>query len=236
MTSFQSTLLNVHGLTKQYRRGPEEIQAVADVSLEIAPGELIGLLGPSGSGKTTLLNLLCGWERPDAGEIFWRGDLIGALGTLPWSEIAVVPQGVALAEELSIRQNIGLPLRLSGQWRTDYARDRVQGLLERLGLAGLYDRLPHEVSLGEQQRASLAMSLVVGPRLILADEPTGHQDSVWTHGVLRALMEARSQGTSVLIATHSTEALKHVDRIVSMRDGRLTESPLHDHRAIDKDA
>lgn len=217
-------LLAASGLTKAYRRGPEAVHALREVDLELRTGEVVALMGPSGSGKTTLLNVLCGWERPDAGSLAWDGRTIDSTADLPWSEIAIVPQDVAMIEELSVAENIELPLRLSGALRRE-GRGRAQALLELFGLAELAARPPSEASLGEQQRASIARALVIRPRLLLADEPTAHQDELWVKGVLTALRAAADEGTSSLLATHSEEVLEHVDRLLSIRDGVLEERP-----------
>jgi putative ABC transport system ATP-binding protein len=210
------------GLTKAYRRGPEEIQAVRHADLSIGRGELVALVGPSGSGKTTLLNLLIGWEEPDEGEVRWGGSRVDP-DDLPWGELAVVPQSLGLVEELSIRENVALPLRLRGAHHRDQSasNERLESLLGEFGLARLADRLPTEVSLGEQQRAALARGLVLEPSLLVADEPTGHQDAVWVRGVLRALRHAADSGSATLVATHHRALARFADRVLAIRDGEL---------------
>ncbi|HEY1331778.1 MAG TPA: ATP-binding cassette domain-containing protein [Actinomycetota bacterium] len=216
----RDVLVAVRGLTKSYRRGPEEVHALRGASFVLRPGESVALMGPSGSGKTTVLNLLCGWEQPDGGEIQWSHDDAVPAGDRPWSDVAVVPQDLGLMEDLSVRENVELPLRLSG--RPDQA-GRVEALLTGLGLDGYQDRAPHELSLGEQQRAALARALILSPRLLLADEPTGHQDAGWGRAVFTAFRLAAREGTSSLMATHNPEALKFVDRALAMRDGLIHE-------------
>jgi putative ABC transport system ATP-binding protein len=213
-----SVLVELRGVTKSFRRGPEEVHAVKDATLKLHPAEVLALVGPSGSGKTTLLNLLCGWETPDGGEVLWRGDAGRPLRDRPWSDLAIVPQDLGLLGELTIRENVELPLRLSRALTPD-GRARAAGILEGLGLDQLADRGPEEVSLGEQQRAALARALVVSPRLLLADEPTGHQDEEWARVVMRSLRLAAREGTSCLVATHNREAIKYVDEVVAIRDG-----------------
>lgn len=215
----RSVLLSASHLVKSYRRGPEEVHALADVSFELYPGELVALIGPSGSGKTTLLNLIVGWEDADAGTIEWSGQHAPAANRL-WDELAILPQRTGLIEELSVAENIRLPLRLGRKAREG---DEAEHLMDDLGLAPFATRIPAEISLGEQQRTGLARALVCGPRLLLADEPTGHQDAVWGRGVLRALRRAADAGTTSLVATHNEEILKYVDRTLAIRDGRLQE-------------
>jgi putative ABC transport system ATP-binding protein len=213
-------ILDATDLTKSYRRGPEEIHALVGAEIRVAAGEVVALVGPSGSGKTTLLTILAGWERPDQGRISWRGRALSRPQDLPWDEVAIVPQTLGLVEELTVRENVALPVRLyAGQAEPD--RERVDRLLADFGLSGLADRLPGEVSLGEQQRGALARSLVLSPRLLMADEPTGHQDVVWTRGVLRALQAAAREGTACLIATHHRALVRFADRVLAIRDGEL---------------
>jgi putative ABC transport system ATP-binding protein len=223
--SIPPPVLQTLELSKSYTRGSEQVHALVGVSLTIAPGELLALVGPSGSGKTTLLNLVCGWEEPDTGTFVWRdGTRAGSQGELAWDQIAIVPQSLGLLEELSVRENVELPSRLSDGLDGD-APVRIDTLVAELGLSELQDRFPAEVSIGEQQRTALARALVTSPALVLADEPTGHQDSVWARGVMRTLRNACAEGTACLVATHNPEVLRYVDRILGIRDGRLGELP-----------
>ncbi len=212
-------VLEATGIDKTFIRGSERVRALRDVGFALRPGEVVGLTGPSGSGKTTLLNVLCGWEEPDAGTIAFRGNPGTSPAALPWREVAIVPQDLALFEELSIGENVRLPVRLGGPATTG-GRD-VVALLEELGLASLADRLPEETSLGEQQRAALARAIVLGPILLLADEPTGHQDEGWTKAVMEVLRALASRGAACLVTTHDPDAMEYLDRQLVMRDGEL---------------
>ena len=226
MTLVRSAVLEARGLRKVYRRGPEEIHALRDVDVSIAPGEVVALVGPSGSGKTTLLNALVGWEPVDAGRLAWAGDGLGeGAGGLAWSELAIVPQSLGLMRELSVRENVLLAVKLDrGRGAEERAaQGRAADLLELLGLTDVADRLPSETSLGEQQRAALGRALVLGPRLLLADEPTSHQDGAWTKGVLSALRHASEGGTACLLATHHRATVRYADRVLAIRDGRVEE-------------
>lgn len=222
----QSVLLAARGLVKSYRRGPEEIHALAGATFDLYPGEVVALIGPSGSGKTTLLNLIVGWEDAESGSIEWSGQHVPAADRL-WNDLSIVPQRLGLIEELSVAENIRLPLRL-GQEEAE--GDEAQRLMDDLGLAQFADRAPTEISLGEQQRTGLARALVCAPRLLLADEPTGHQDAVWGRGVLRTLRRAADAGTTSLIATHNEEVLKYVDRVLAIKDGNLHEEEVDQGR------
>jgi putative ABC transport system ATP-binding protein len=213
-------LIDASGLTKTYRRGAEDVHALADASVRVSAGELVTLIGPSGSGKTTLLSVLAGWEHPDGGTVSWLGEPLPHPEALTWRDVAVVPQTLGLLEELSIRENVELPLRLGG---SADGRVRAGELLEALGLAALADRLPDEVSLGEQQRSSIARALVLEPKLLIADEPTGHQDAGWTRGVLDVLQAFTGAGGACLVATHHRAFVRFADRVLAIADGQVRQ-------------
>jgi ABC-type lipoprotein export system ATPase subunit len=216
-------LLEARGLDKRYRRGAERVHAVAGVDLALYPGELVALVGPSGSGKSSLLGLLAGWEPPDAGELTWAP----AAGRAPgWSELATVPQVLGLLEDLTVRENVALPVRLRlGRRRA--GEGRTEELLGLFGLAELADRSPSETSLGQQQRAAVARALVLTPQLVLADEPSAHQDAAWVHDVFAALRQVvHDRGAACLVATHDPDALQFADRVLHLADGELTEREL----------
>jgi ABC-type lipoprotein export system ATPase subunit len=217
--SSATPILEASSLSKTYRRGPENVRALDDVSLSVHVGEIVALVGPSGSGKTTLLSVLAGWEHADAGEVCWFGRPIADPRTLGWADMAIVPQTLGLVEELSVRENVELPLRLGES--IDGRGARVDTLLDELGLTRLAERLPGEISLGEQQRTALARALVLSPSVLMADEPTGHQDVDWTRGVLRVLEKAASDGIACLIATHHLALVRYAHRVLRIEDGRL---------------
>jgi putative ABC transport system ATP-binding protein len=209
------------------------VVALNGVDLELLRGELVALVGRSGSGKTTLLNVLCGWEKPDTGTVQWlaasgaadSGAVVSRVGTptvadVGWSGIALVPQAAGLLEDLTVAENVGLPCRLKGESATA-TRLAVDEMIDSLGLNGLSDRFPNEISLGEQQRASVARALVLKPDLLLADEPTAHQDAVAMAKVLDAIRSIVASGKACLVASHSAEVLDRCDRVLEMRDGRL---------------
>jgi ABC-type lipoprotein export system ATPase subunit len=217
-------LLEARGLDKRYRRGAEWVHAVAGVDLALFPGELVALVGPSGSGKSSLLGLLAGWEPPDAGELAWAP--AAAEGAPGWSELATVPQALGLLEDLTVRENVALPVRLRlGRRRA--TEGRTEELLGLFGLAELADRSPSETSLGQQQRAAVARALVLTPQLVLADEPSAHQDAAWVHDVFAALRQVvHDRGAACLVATHDPDALRFADRVLHLADGQLTEREL----------
>jgi putative ABC transport system ATP-binding protein len=212
-------LLTVQGVGRTYRRGAEEVHALTDVSFTLDAGELVAVTGPSGSGKTTLLNIIAGWETADTGSVQWGIDGVDPRAPA-WDVLAMAPQRLGLLAELSIGENVELPLRLAptAQWPDP---DRVDLALTAFGLAHLAHRMPWEVSLGEQQRTALARALVVTPRLLIADEPTGHQDAAWATGVMEGLRKATASGSTVLIATHDDEVIAQTPRRLELHDGRL---------------
>ncbi len=227
MSVTTTTVIEARDVHKTYRRGPEEVHALRGVSLSVPEGEVVVLVGPSGSGKSTLLNVLCGWEAPDRGGVRWPGTRSGRPGSIAdllWGDLAVVPQTLGLIDELSVRENVNLPIRLRAHGgRSEDRTDRVDGLLSMFGLRELADRQPWEISIGEQQRTALARALALVPRLLLADEPTGHQDEAWGGRVLRAIRLVAERGVSCLVASHNPEAINIADRVLRIRDGMIAE-------------
>lgn len=208
------TVVRLHAVTRRFVSRVETVTAVDDVSVTVEAGELVGLAGPSGSGKTTLLHLIMGWERPDAGTI--EHDAVSSKG---WRDVAVVPQELGLLAELTARQNVELPERLAGGPRSD-----VLELFGDLGIGELPDRLPAELSMGEQQRVAVARAVIASPGLLVADEPTAHQDESNADRVMRLLADRAAGGGAVIVATHDDRMLDSVDRVLRMTDGRLVDA------------
>ena len=184
---------------------------------------MVALLGRSGSGKSTLLNLIGGIDRPDAGTVEVGGRRLDRLSERELTrfratEVGFVFQFFHLIPELTGEENVLLPARLA----RGTPPGRARALLDRLGLEGAADRLPHTMSGGEQQRVAIARALVNEPRLILADEPTGNLDPASGDTVLQALRAAASGERAVVLATHDGQAAALADRIVSVEDGRLS--------------
>jgi putative ABC transport system ATP-binding protein len=209
---------------KEYRRGAEVVHALRDVDLSVEPGELVALVGPSGSGKSTLLFALAGWETLDSGVV----TVLGAPpGEQSWGDVGVVPQALGLIEDLTLRENAALPVRLApgGGGVDDAMRNAADAELERLidelHLGSVAQRRPAATSLGEQQRAAVARALVLRPPAVLADEPSTHQDHVRAGLVFGLLRSAAERGAAVVVATHDPAGYDYADRVVEMRDGAV---------------
>jgi putative ABC transport system ATP-binding protein len=215
-----SDALRAVDVHKTYRRGREHVHALRGVSIEVRPGELVALLGRSGSGKTTLLNCLLGWERPDGGDVQVPG--AETPSSAAWRTVAVVPQRFGLLEELSLADNVAFPARLAGM---PDPRAAALETLDVLRLGHLAERMPDEVSLGEQQRTALARALVVRPAFLVADEPTGRLDEDLTAHVLATVKEVHAAtGTGVLIASHDPVVVATADRVVRLSDGLVVDA------------
>jgi len=209
-------------LVKRFRRGAETVSALNGVDLRVDSGEFVALVGPSGSGKSTLLALLCGWETADEGELAYLGQLANrAPDGFGWRDLALVPQALGLVADLSLADNVLLPARLSGTLASD--EPRARSLMTAVGVDHVADRHPHQASLGEQQRIAVARALLLRPAVLLADEPTAHQDRGHANRLLDAVTDAAREGSAVLIATHDETAWGRADRVLSMRDGVVTE-------------
>ncbi len=223
-------LYDVRGAKRFFQRGPMTIEAVGGVDLQIAAGEFVALVGPSGSGKTTLLQLLGALDRPSSGSVFFEGrDLAvlgdGELGQLRLNAFGFVFQQFNLIPTLTALENVESALAPIGVSSTEL-RERSLGLLEEVGLADRSTHLPSHLSGGEQQRVAIARALVVGPRVILADEPTGNLDSETGADVIDLLAGlATSHGATVVVATHDAELAARAPRRLAMRDGRFTGDP-----------
>jgi putative ABC transport system ATP-binding protein len=211
--------ISVEGLTRRFRRGPETIVAVDNLTFELSPGELTVAAGPSGSGKTTVLSILAGMERADSGVIRTDEPLPAGvpIAKLPWRQLSFVPQSLALLDELSVWDNVNLPARLdpsAGGRETD-------ALLEAFEIAHLAPRYPSQTSGGEQQRTAIARALRLSPFVVVADEPTGHQDRRRVDMVLGLLRQHAYAGNIVLISSHDGAVIDAADRVITLADGRL---------------
>ena len=220
--------IDCRDLFKSYKRADLEVVALRGLDLSVEAGELIAIIGASGSGKSTLLNILAGLDRPSAGQV-----LVGSRDLLDISdrdlvmyrrsEVGFVWQATArnLVPYLSVADNIALPMALSGE-PAKARRAWSDELLESLGMADKKDRLPYQLSGGEQQRAAIAVGLANKPPLLLADEPTGELDTENADNIFEMIRGLnRSYGVTVVTVTHYAGVAKFVDRVVHIRDGRI---------------
>ncbi|GIV53810.1 MAG: lipoprotein-releasing system ATP-binding protein LolD [Candidatus Kapaibacterium sp.] len=225
-------ILTAENLHKAYSlRSTNDTVVLRGVSLNVAPGEYVALVGPSGAGKSTLLHILGGLDMPDQGEVCYQLDgqqqrlsQLDEAGRV-WLRsygIGFVFQFHHLLSEFTALENVMMPLLLRGERRRD-AEAAAYAMLDAVGLGHRTDHAPAELSGGEQQRVALARALVIRPRILLADEPTGNLDSANTQQMLELIVALRAEyGLTVLMATHSPELARRADRVIVLRDGRIT--------------
>ncbi|WP_405150056.1 ABC transporter ATP-binding protein [Sphaerisporangium sp. NBC_01403] len=218
-----AVILRAEELYRFYRAAEEETRALRGVSLEVAPGEVVAVTGPSGSGKSTLLACLAGLDDPDGGTVRIDGHRIShrpeaERAALRARLVGVLFQSGNLIEHLTVAQNVDLAQRLAGRtapgWRDE--------LLGGLGLSGRARNRPSRLSGGEAARAGLAVALANRPALLLADEPTGELDQRSETPVLKLIRERAAQNTAVVIASHSPAVRRLADRVITLKDGRVT--------------
>jgi putative ABC transport system ATP-binding protein len=215
--------LELDGVSKRYRRGPETVHAVEDVTLALPPGEFTAVVGHSGSGKTTLLNLMGCLDRPSAGRVLVHGREVhaadeAALAAVRQEAIGFVFQQFFLIPTLTVLENVQLPALFS---RRPDRQARARELLERVGLAHRLHHRPGQLSGGEMQRAAIARSLINDPRILLADEPTGNLDNRNATVILELFEDLHRQGLTVVVVTHNPDLAKRCTRTVHIEDGRL---------------
>ena len=222
-------LLTVEGLTREYvtRFGGRRVPALRGVSFGVKEGEFVAVMGESGSGKTTLLTLLAALDRPTDGRILLNGQDMAAipgraLAAFRRDRLGFIFQDCNLLDTLSLRENIVFPLVLAGRPRAEMEA-RLLPLTGRLGITPLLEKFPYEVSGGERQRAAAARALIIGPALLLADEPTGALDSGSAAQLLGMLDECNADGQTIVMVTHSLDAASHASRVLLLRDGLIAD-------------
>jgi putative ABC transport system ATP-binding protein len=223
-----SALIQFSNVSRAYEQGGKRIEALHDVNLSIAPGEFVAFAGKSGSGKSTLLNLTCGIDQPSTGEVRVLDKQLTSLTDaeltlLRRRHFGIIFQFFNLIPTLTALENAVLPLYFEGRPPKD-ARQRATTLLAEVGLAGREESYPDSLSGGEQQRIAIVRAVIHDPSIILADEPTGNLDSETGTFIMEWLRNlATRDGKTVLLVTHSAEALEYADRVVRLRDGRIVE-------------
>ena len=222
-----SGLLRTSKLVKVYRADGVTVEAVRGVDIELGIGEFVAIMGPSGSGKFAEKQRPVGYVPATSGEIWLRGQRVDGLSTAAWAilrrqHIGFVFQFFNLLSNMTVADNVELPALLAGATPRQ-ARKRREELLAELGMAGKAGAAPARLSGGEQQRVALARALANGPRVLLADEPTGNLDSSNTREVLRLLRRAHDGGQAILMVTHDARVASLADRVINLFDGMVAD-------------
>jgi len=219
-------VLSCRNLGKSYDEGPESVQVLSGLNLELHPGERVAIVGSSGSGKSTLLNLLGGLDTPTQGSVWLAGEELSALGErarglLRNRALGFVYQFHHLLAEFTALENACMPL-LIGKTPIAEARERAEALLKRVGLGHRLNHKPAELSGGERQRVAIARALVNRPGLVMLDEPTGNLDHHTAMGIQELMRELSTHSqTAFLVVTHDLNLARQMDRVLSLEDGRL---------------
>jgi putative ABC transport system ATP-binding protein len=220
-----SDLIRLDDVRKIYRMGSEEVGALDGVSLTFPEGSFWAFMGPSGSGKSTLLNLLGCLDRPTSGRYLLEGNDVAGLdddelSDLRLKRLGFIFQSFNLIPQLSVRENIELPLFYLG-WEEEDSAARAEELAERVGLGHRLGHRPSELSGGQQQRVAIARALANDPAVILADEPTGNLDTATSKQIMELLVELNAGGKTILMVTHEAEIAAHAKSRLHLRDGKI---------------
>jgi len=218
-------MIKLNKLTKVYRTDEVESTALNEVSFEIQKGEFVSIMGPSGCGKSTLLNIIGLLDKPDHGSFAFLGNEVAHLNEKGRSEvrkknIGFIFQNFNLIDELTVFENIELPL-IYNKVSTSERKQKVNELMEKIGISHRASHFPQQLSGGQQQRVAVARALITKPPLILADEPTGNLDSSNGNEVMELLCELHEEGTTIVMVTHSSHDASYSDRIISLLDGHV---------------
>ncbi len=219
-------IIQLKQVYKDYPQAGGQQTVLHNINLEVLPGEFLAIVGPSGNGKSTLLNLLTGIDHPSRGQVVVNGTALQDLGNerlTRWrgANVGIVFQFFQLLPTLNLLQNVVLPMDFLGQLPKRQRRERAMQLLERVGLADACDRLPSQVSGGQQQRAAIARALANDPPLIVADEPTGNLDAATAEDVFDLFAHLRDQGKTLIMVTHNQALAAAASRTLEIRCGRI---------------
>jgi len=220
-------MIQIEKITKIFSADEVETVALNGLDLSVEKGEFLAIMGPSGCGKSTLLNILGLLDSPTSGKYFLNGEEVGCKSEsqrtkIRKGKIGFVFQSFNLIDELSVEDNIALPLTYLGVKR-DEARKRVTELMRRMNISHRASHYPHQLSGGQQQRVAIARAVIANPDLILADEPTGNLDSKNGVEVMNLLTELHQQGATIIMVTHSARDAKYADRTINLLDGQVVE-------------
>jgi putative ABC transport system ATP-binding protein len=222
-----AAILQLEKVTKIYKKGDNEVRALGGVDLSIEQGEFLAIVGPSGSGKTTLLNIVGCLDSPTSGGVLYNGTTLGGMKENQLSEyrkkhISFIFQSYNLIPVLTVRENVELPLVIGRKLSKAETRARAEKVIAEVGLLGLEDRYPRELSGGQEQRVAIARALVKDPYIVLADEPTANLDSVMAEEIVDIMRGInKSSNATFIFSTHDTLVQKYARRIVTIRDGIL---------------
>ena len=218
-------MIKTVNLQKIFRTEEVQTLALTNVNIEVSEGEFVAIMGPSGCGKSTLLNILGLLDNPTAGEYYLNGTEVSRYTETQRTDlrkgvIGFVFQSFNLIDELNVYENVELPLLYMGIPAAE-RRKRVEDALQRMGMMHRVKHFPQQLSGGQQQRAAIARAVVAGPKLILADEPTGNLDSKNGREVMELLKELHRDGTTIVMVTHSQHDADYADRIINLFDGQV---------------
>ncbi len=220
-------LLDIKNVKKEYRKGDKSVTALSGVNLAIDKGEFLSIVGPSGSGKSTLLNIVGCLDTPTSGSVLYNGRELGGLSEQQLSDyrrdnIAFIFQSYNLIPVLSVRENVELPLVIERKYSKSEMAQKALAVIESVGLGSMADRLPKELSGGQEQRVAIARALVKDPLVVLADEPTANLDSATAEDVISIMQRMNTErATTFVFSTHDLRMERHAKRIVTLRDGAI---------------
>ena len=220
-------MIKTVNLQKIFRTEEVQTLALTNVNIEVSEGEFVAIMGPSGCGKSTLLNILGLLDNPTAGEYYLNGTEVSRYTEAQRTDlrkgvIGFVFQSFNLIDELNVYENVELPLLYMGIPSAE-RKKRVEEALQRMGMMHRVKHFPQQLSGGQQQRAAIARAVVAGPKLILADEPTGNLDSKNGREVMELLKELHRDGTTIVMVTHSQHDADYADRIIHLFDGQMVK-------------
>jgi putative ABC transport system ATP-binding protein len=220
-------IIEIKDLIKRFPVGDDEITVLKGISFDVQNGEFVTIVGPSGNGKSTLLNMITGIDRPSDGEVLVTGRQVNCMSENELAEwrgdhVGIIFQFFQMLPSLSLLQNVILPMDFARKYSSKEREARAIDLLERVGLADQINKLPGQVSGGQQQRAAIARSLANDPALIVADEPTGNLDTRTTDDIFRLFNDLVEQGKTLLMVTHDKELARQVPRVIEIIDGNIT--------------
>lgn len=218
-------MIELKQLSRVFRTGQLETTALNNIHLSIQSGEFVAIMGPSGCGKSTLLSILGMLDSPSQGQYLFKERDVAPLkehqlASIRKQHLGFVFQSFNLIDELSVAENVELPLQYLGVGKAE-REARVAAMLKRMAIDHRADHQPLQLSGGQQQRVAVARALVINPSLILADEPTGNLDSKNSEEVMQLLSELNRQGTTIVMVTHSEHEAQYASRIVRMLDGQI---------------